>query len=63
MEWNFWGNPEILCYRKYIKLLIDKDIEDDKSPQPEFTPEYLEMVKNDTIKHLKNENCIITRDG
>ena len=29
------------------------NIEEDTSPQPELTPEFLEMIKNDTIKHYR----------
>ena len=29
------------------------NIEEDTSPQPELTPEFLEMIKNDTINHYR----------
>ena len=29
------------------------NIPEDNSPQPELTPEFLEMIKNDTINHYR----------
>lgn len=29
------------------------DIPEDNFPQPELTPEFLEMIKNDTVKHYR----------
>jgi hypothetical protein len=42
MEWNGWSKSKILCTRKYIWLLVRRDKE-------EYTEEFLEMVKNDSI--------------
>lgn len=38
------------------------NIEENISPQPELTPEFLEMIKNDTINHYRKMRNLILQE-